>query len=412
MKASRIKLKLLEILILVLPYHYLIFAVVLRNIPILKLWRDLLMIIIILLVCIEKKGKFKVTLSLCVNFLFCLLTIIYIVMSPCSNQAINVARVYILPLLLFHAVQNCDFSDLEIAKLMKKVYVNTWFLCAYGIIQAYVLKSTFLIKLGYGNAENGLGPEFFLSNYAGGFITGGVQRVISTFASANIFAFYLSMVFIIFLFNDTYFPLSRKKKVLFLAIVGVTLVLTFSRSCWLAIAVALIVYARKPIREFLRRAKVYVSIFVVLIIMFIVFNSKIREALMHVVLASFSGTDTSLLSHASSKQDARELIKESPLGLGLGLNGPRALNYGDANLVESSYYLLMFEYGIGGGALYFFDYFYIFFCSLIGRVKDRKREILLTLSLFVILAFLNIPYVQEIECTSLFFVLAGILMAR
>lgn len=359
-----------------------------------------------------RKGKAKATSSLFFDVIFVFFSIIYTFFSLDKIRSINIARVYVIPLLLFHAVQNICLSDDEIGKILKKIFINTWILCLYGIIQAYVFGSDFLIRLGYGTNENGLGAEFFLSNYSGVVLTGGVQRIISTFASANIFAFYLSMVFIIFLFDNKYYLLKTRYRILFLMLVGVTLILTFSRSSWLAIGIALIIYGRKPLKHILYFMRKYIILFAAILIIFIVVNEKIMNSLIHVILSSVSGTDTSMVSHENSKIIARKLLYSNPFGLGLGNNGPRALNYGSANLVESSYYLMMFEYGILGGLLYFHDYFYIFIGAMKRRIKRRKYDFLLTIVVFTLIAFANIPYIQEIECTSLFFIITGILLAQ
>ena len=408
MSVRKCQISLIKILVLLLPYHYLIFAVLLQNYPVLKLWRDLIMMIIIVLgMCSQ-----KIILDLCslIDGIFIVLTIVLIIVSPVPNQAINIARVYIIPLLMFHTVKKMNYKNSEISELLSLVFGNTIILSFYGIFQAYILGGDFLVSLGYGTAENGLGAEFFLSNFAGGVLVGGVQRVVSTFSSANVCSFYFCIVFIIFLFGEKYIRVRKRTRVCFLVLLAATIVLTFSRSCWLAMLIAVLLYARKPLIEVIKKRKGIVIVVVIAITVLVGTNKRIQNSLEHIINSSLSGTDTSLLSHNDSKNAARKKIEKSPYGFGLGINGPRALNYGSSNLVESSYYLMMFEYGIVGGIIYFWDYIYVIMLAVNNKKKNKVRNYLLTMTVFVLIAYINIPYIQEIECTVLYFISVGIVL--
>lgn len=411
MSIRRIQIKLIELLVLLLPYHYLVFAVILREFPILKLWRDIVMIVVVLLDV--PKCKFKLNSSVVVDFIFTLITIIYIFNSPNIIQAIQIARVYILPMFLFHVVQNLEIYEIEIKGLLQKIYTNTIILCVYGLFQALVLGESFLIRLGYGSDQTELGSQFYLSNYSGHILEQSIQRVVSTFSSANICSFYFCIIFIVFMFVKNQLDISKRKYNCFMILVGVTIVFSFSRSSWLALGISIIIFARKEIVKLISKMRTTVIVCCILIIGIFVLVPSIRNSIIHVIMASFSGSDTSIISHFMTINNAKDLIRNNPFGLGLGQNGPRALNYGASNLVESSIYLMVFEYGIIGALVYFYDYIYIFFVSLSKRKCDENMaELNICIVVFVLIAFINIPYVQEIECTAMFYIMSGLVLKK
>lgn len=411
MKIRRFQFILLKILITVMPFHYLLFAIILSDIPFLKLWRDIIIIVIYLLnFTIGKRIRIKFDTSTVIDCLFFVYTLLYIFGARYFKQAANIARVYLLPIFLFHAIRNIDFKEWEINEIFKIFYVNTIIICFYGLFQAFILRDNYLIALGYQTAEDGrLGAEFYLSNYGNSMIGRNIQRVISSFSSANSCGYYLCIIFIIFLFYRDRIGVSKNKYGLFMMLIGITIVLTFSRSSWLGIAIALIIYAGKQIKRFMIEQKNMIILGLGMVIIVIIASSSLKKALVHIIFSSLSGKDTSVMSHYSTINRAFEIIKNNPWGLGLGENGPRALNYGPSNLVESSILLMVFEFGIVGALIYFFNYINIAFNAMIHKRDKNKSRFILCLTSFVLIAFLNIPYIQEIECTSMFFILSGMM---
>ncbi len=405
MSVRRLQVKLLNLLIILLPYHYLIFGVLFAELPGMKLWRDAVIILIWALEIIKNKKVYIDKWEL-IDILFGILTIVYIFFAPYLNQAFNMARVYLIPMLLFHSVRKMELQTHEITNILKKIYNNTIILCLYGIIQAYVLGSNFLIRLGYPvNSFGSLNDSYYLSGYGNVYFGRAIQRVVSTFSSANICGFYLCLVFIIFIYAKNLVGLSKRKYTFFIFFVGATLVLTFSRSTWLALAIALILVGRKQVFDFVKRQYKMIVLMIVIIVVIVIESDGVRSALTHIAISSVSGSDTSMVSHYATISNAFELIKDNPWGLGLGVNGPRALNYGNANLVESAILLIVFDFGILGAILYFMDYIVLIVDSFARKKRSIYSKLCLCTSIFVIIAYLNIPYVQEMECTCLAYVI-------
>ncbi|MBQ5320864.1 MAG: O-antigen ligase family protein [Oscillospiraceae bacterium] len=409
MNLRKIEIILLGILVVMLPCHYMLFAVLLKEFSFLKLWRDILVFAIFVIEIIRSKGLKKDN-SLVIASIFLCFCVVYIFLAPNIFKAINITRVYLIPLIIFQAVKNLEFKEEELRGFLKAVMISVAVYCIYGIFQAYVLGPTFLIQIGYDSKDGVLSSSYFLSNYGNSLVGRDVQRVVSTFSAANICAFYLSSIFIVFLTFREKLKVRRIVYNGFMFLVFITIFLTFSRSSWLAVAIAIIVFNFKSFWTFISSVWKQLSVMIVFALIALIFMPSLQNAIVHIFKSSFSGEDTSVISHQTTIQEAIKMIAKNPiLGLGLGENGPRALNYGASNLVESSFYLMIFEYGIFGAVLYFCNYLYVVIKSITHRKYSKEWALsAVCLIAFTMLAFLNIPYVQEIECTAIVFVFLGI----
>jgi len=395
-----------------MPYHYLVFAVLLANVPVLKLWRDVLLVAVLVLEIMRSDGV-KRDSALVSDIVFIFLSIVYIFLAPSTFKALNITRVYLLPILVFHVVKNLALTEQEIQSFLKKLMVSTVILCVYGIVQAFLLGPDFLVMLGYSNNDGVLSHTYFLSNYGGNVLGRTVQRVVSTFSSANVCAFYLCCVLIVYLSARKQIKISKVAYYSFMFLVFATIVLTFSRSSWLALAIAVLLTNAAPLWAFVRKGWKPIACLAVAALIVVIGSESLQKALIHIINSSLSGSDTSVVNHFSTIEMAITKVSASPFGLGLGENGPRALNYGPANLVESSYFLMAFEYGIIGAVLYFYDYVFMMIYALKNRRHAKQLcAVCLCLAVFALIAYFNIPYVQEIECTGFICIVFGLLYAQ
>ena len=401
MKVRKLELRLLEALLFFLPFHFLIFAVVLKQVPVLKLWRDAIMLAVVGLE-LYRSRSIKKDAALIADLVFALLAAVYVVIAPAFMQAANIARVYLLPLLLFHAVKRIAPTREELQSMLKLVMVSATVCCLYGLLQAYVLGPEFLIKLGYATKNGMLSHTYYLSNYNGTNIGRAVQRVVGPFSAPNVFAFYLSCVLIVFLTAGKHLKVRPVIYYGFMFLVFGTIVLTFSRSCWLAVMVSVLLLNYRQLWQFIKNGWKPIAVLVALVAVVILCYADLRTALLHVIKSSFSGSDTSVGNHFATLEKGIATVKEHFWGLGLGKNGPRALNYGKSNLVESSYLLMMFEFGVLGGILYFFDYAYMAVKAVRGyRINRDAASLALCMIGFALIAYFNIPFVQEMECAGI-----------
>lgn len=409
MDIRKLQIRLLNLLLFFLPFHYVIFAVLLADISVLKLWRDALMLLIIALEVV-RSGGVKKDSALVVDLIFVIITVLFAILAPSLSKALNIARVYLLPILTFHAVKNICMDRQEFQSLLKTIMVSVTICCLYGLVQAYILGADFLVKLGYSNTNGVLSHTYYLSNYNGSAIGRSVQRVVSTFSAPNICAFYLCCVLILFLSVKKYLSMRPIVYYSFVFLVLITIVLTFSRSCWLALFISVLLVNIRQLWAFIRKGWVPIVLALAAVVIVLIGSESLRNALIHIINSSFSGSDTSVNNHFSTIYKAIDLVTANFWGLGLGENGPRAINYGAANLVESSYFLMMFEYGIIFGIVYFFDYLFMGWKALVRWRSTRPLSSLTAcLVIFALVAYFNIPFVQEIECTGLILIILGLI---
>lgn len=409
MNIESVQKRIIMLLLGILPYHYFLFSVLFKRIGFLTIYRDLLIVVLLVLSVIKYTfGSKKISLKQ--NYMPIIVLVIFgvfIFKSQNLVQALTISRVYFGPIVLLMCTMALNFTEKEMGIIRKINLTNAIVICIYGVFQAYCLGADYLIKLGYGKGDSDeLGASLYLSNSSGSILGRSIQRVISTFSAANMCAFYLCciLIFLYFYNEDRFFPIcsNNKKKIIQLVIISITILLTFSRSCWLGLGVAYLfhLYKRKKLSfKTIKYVLLIIALFVVAMV--VARDNPLVKGISHIILSSFSGSDTSIMSHAESIESALVTINDNPFGVGLGKSGPRAVEYGDINLVESSYLLMCFEIGIVGSILYFFIFLRIF---IKNQAKNYGQCILI---LFALICFINIPYIQEYECMAVFAILIG-----
>ena len=281
-------------------------------------------------------------------------------------SGVYIIRVYILPILLFFLVKNNENMTVEnVKKILKVVFIFYTILSVWGIFQAYVLGDTFLLDIGYPTKYKGRLRNSF---YFGGF--GNMQRVVSTFANANVFACVLGFIIIVSFLNIKDLLDVKRKKTCFLFIVG-AFFLTFSRSNWLSMIVILLILAiyRKGM------AKKIGMVFASIVIVGLIFG-KISGVDLYSVVTEYLQSTITLEDDSASGRfevwgEAIEELKDNPLGIGLGKVGARsAYLTGDVVLpCESSYLAVSLDTGIQGALLYFAA-----ITSVIINMKQKMKK--------------------------------------
>ena len=110
-KLEQIQKYLLLSLLIILPYHYLVICVLLQNIGILKIWKELIIFVIFIIALYKeflrkKIFKFNRTDKLIIVFLIILILNILFGRSKII-EGISAARVYFFPLMLFYSICRC-----------------------------------------------------------------------------------------------------------------------------------------------------------------------------------------------------------------------------------------------------------------------------------------------------------------
>lgn len=389
--------KFILLMVILMPIHNMVFATLIHG-TIDNIWRDVLLIICIAISLLANNGRFslgKLGVPILLSWIVCL---IYMFSSDRPDVATNLARTYIMPTIIYFIIINSGANNKYI-NLIENIFVYVAVvLSIFGVFQAFVLGDSFLVKIGYSSLDGHLASNsFYISHFYG------IQRTASTFASPNICGVYFGMAILILSTNFG----KIKQSTLFMFILVLGLVTTFSRSAILGTVVALAVYHRRKLVR-LRIKLRYVFILPIIIVIVILIDSIILNGLIaNMIFSSFSSTagmtDSSAIKHVSDLWEPIEEILANPWGLGFGHNGPIvAGQYTDVNLVESSIYLLMYDFGILGGVIFLLPYLNGLFHALGRNNLIYKGGTICILDLFTYLLLPNVETYELLFFTFLF----------
>jgi len=364
---------------------------------IMSLWKEFLLGIILFIaglkISIDKKRPvFKILTLDKVILSFGVLFLIYFVFFGGSlAQKIAGLRYDLEFFLIYFLARFFNFDNKQLKSFFKIFLLSSVPVVTFGLLQI-VLSPSFLISFGYSPTlseymKTGIIPTYDAINPS----LPNLYRVQSTFPGALQFSSYLLVVAS---FGISTF-LIKKDKYKFYALVLFVLSLvaisvTYTRSAWLgilaAIFVVLLVYVRR---------KMYVILPSLLFILagsffiFSFFNFKpIQTLLLHGEIRDNTVVG-STESHQNALSESIGLIKNNPLGRGIGAAGPASKLSEEVIISESSYLQIVLEVGILGLVLFIlvvsalFKYLYTIF-------KKAKDSINKSLSLGLIGALLGI----------------------
>ncbi len=412
---DRTKKKMLMILVLLLPYHFQIISILLSDIKVIKLWKEVfigVLLIITLIQIVKGDIQYKLTLFEKLTVAFIVLNILYVCFSGSPYRALYVSRIYFVPMLLIPVIKTTNITKDDIKKTLNLVMGSTILICIWGQLQAYILKDGFLVKLGYGTQRVNHGlrlkNEFYV--FGGGYM----QRVTGTFAAPNTCGMYLAFLIVVLVFISALVGLNERYKNITLLISGITLIMTFSRTSWIACLAGIGIYFYKNIKntdksKLLKWTGVILCAGVVVMAAdYFVIRTGITSALVSLVTNTLTGRDSSMTGHLISWKESVVKVIKHPFGTGIGHNGPRALLfYKYPNLTESSYFLIMYEVGILGAVLYFSAFVRAALDNLKIYRKTRKKEVLCIFAVIIMLGlcYLTLPYVQDFELLVMFYLI-------
>ena len=140
----------------ILPYHYFLFSVLFKRIGFLTIYRDLLIVVLLVLSVIKYTfGSKKISLKQ--NYMPIIVLVIFgvfIFKSQNLVQALTISRVYFGPIVLLMCTMAINFTEKEMGIIRKINLTNAIVICIYGVFQAYCLGADYLIKLGYGKGDS------------------------------------------------------------------------------------------------------------------------------------------------------------------------------------------------------------------------------------------------------------------
>lgn len=396
--------KILYLLILLMPLHYYFSEILLKHSSVDNLWRDGLILGACVLLSTKKtKSKFMGRIILFNLFII----VIYASFSISEVNTFNIARTYIVPSLMYFIASKIEFDSIQLQKILKMIIYVGVGIALYGFVQAFFLGDDLLIKLGYPSYGGFLAGS---SYYIGGFW--GHQRVVGTFISPNICGVYLSIVLLVLLFSSVI--KKGMKYYIYLSIVSVGLIGTFSRSAILAFFVAAFLWFfilnRKLDIKILFKVFIFsmISVLLITFIDLVFLNNLFTNMIFSSISGATSVSDTSIIKHIEDLYHPLAVIAGHPFGLGFGNSGPMALAYlDDATTVESSIYLIMYDIGIVGGVLYLLPYILLLKRTIMNH-NANKFYLPGLISCCIFTTYIVLPNIQTYEVLFYFYLFLGL----
>lgn len=395
------------ILLLYMPFHYYICECLFSETKIDNMIRDV--VIVIMFVIILYKSKLKIGRHDMFVVMNCIIITIFAVCSFIKNgypATFNILRTYIIPQLIFIVCSRLKITYEQYRNLNNIIVVELALIAIYGVFQAFILGDKFLINMGYpSNGYSLSGYSYYISGFFGN------QRSVGTFISPNICGVLLIIAICVYSYSNV-ICIKRKKIVIFC--LGIGLIATFSRSAIIGLLLSIMVITlisgnKVKVTKRILTIGITSVIFAIIIIIYVdshYFGGVFFDMIIRSLTSVFNKSDPSAKAHVSDLLEPISKILNHPLGLGFGNNGPMALDVSDsANIVESSFYLMIYELGIVLGMLFFVPYF----CVIIDTFRNKKYRNYLpaAISIAVCFTYVLLPNVQTYEILFYSFMYMG-----
>ena len=207
MKYKKIYENLTLCLLVVLPINYMVFNILLKGIPLVKYFKDMLMLLLFLLFAVSNP-KIKKKDFLGVGIIFTIIAVILLKTLASRNlmDSLYALRLYMMPLLLYLIYAMNPLSKLQTYKIVRVLFYLSILMALWGIFQSFVLGDEFLINLNYKGESGRLSSGFYISGFRG------IQRVTSTFPAPNAFALFSNFMIFIFLSTKSVLNVSNRCK--------------------------------------------------------------------------------------------------------------------------------------------------------------------------------------------------------
>lgn len=289
-----------------------------------------------------------------------LLSAAYILVAATTGIGVFGFRNYFEPLAIFFIARLMPFSRRELTHLLTLLAATAAVVALFGIYQALFIDFPTMVSMGYLDEFGNL-PFAFKTALQDGQPR---PRAISTVTGPNQLAIYLNL----FILLTGYALLRLRRRApgrqlllgLLLAIYGACLLLTYSRGGLLALVVsllgtaAIVVYERgirRTWRELVHNRWLQAGFLMALIL---AAAGLVVSGFARRIWRGVTGQDPAALGHLTSLNDALDFVVGNPLGVGMGMAGPRALRFWeDAQILhtESTYFQFGMEAGLLGMAL-------------------------------------------------------------
>ena len=409
---NEMRINILKFILVLMPLHVLIFNLV--NFQPLTLWRDILILFLVLGVVFRRIKQEKYIVIVIMRTIICLFfAVIFHDSSMSASIWINVLRVYLFPALIIIVLGSSKISHEHVRKMCRLYVIEAFFISVFGIFQMFVIGRSYLQLIGVGQSSV--------------LLADGTQRNISVFESANVLAIYLVFAIILLIQCKNIIKKKRNKWIVMLGLLA-GLVLTYSMSAFLVLAILAVIKVSTSDYSHLSSSKMLKFFLVIVIgflaaLIFILSNPEILillkmqlEEKITDIISTLTGTNT--ISTSSAAIHYRDFIEGFQL-LGKNLNGlgfakesfmvsDKVFNRALVGLKESSYLTIMYDFGVFVGIIYLLPYIFLL-VSWKNKENTRGRETAKFISMTVVISYLFLPVIQSYELTFFTFFFIGLL---
>lgn len=263
----------------------------------------------------------------------------------------------------------------------KWIHRTMWFLVSagvsvalIGILQVLIFPSDLFANFGY-NKETTIAPTVLIDDDPN------LPRAFATLRGPNDFGAYLILPILIVIAFARRMPLWVFGTTL--GLLGIALLLSSSRSAWLGLVAALVVYASYTLTKKISKMAV-VGVIVSLLLMssgvFIVAQQVpiLRQAIFHSSPSDPTLTEGSTDQHIDATVDGVVRVVDQPLGCGTGCAGPASYYGNDPKISENYFVQIAEEVGVLGLLLFLTILGLVFYSLHTSSQLPRLSKLLLS----------------------------------
>jgi hypothetical protein len=319
-----------------------------------------LLVLNLVIFLFSRKNK-ALSKSQMIAILLLLLSFFSIVfLSKTIGRGLEGFRFMMLPLVIYLTVSLADL-DASKQKIIIRVYLAIATIMAIWSIAERFFPTDYFVKWGIlGSQESWYGSHTVV----------GVKQGVALFGSPNLLAGYLLPAFFL-LISGIKFSKLRLSTVMISLILSLAILLSFSRSAFLGLVIALFLLITTVVKNHRQLLILFLMSLVLVSALFLGYSKggrQVKDIFTH---------GASQETHASSlkisidelKNRYQKDFKTFVFGSGLGSAGPSAMKYGDGIVSESWYFQVLLEVGLVGLLLWLSFFFYSM--KKFWRAKER-----------------------------------------
>lgn len=398
------------------------------RVTMLSLWKEALIVLlfaVLLAQHIRGQRRMRWRLYYVDLWLLALLALsgVYVLMTPELGIGVFGLRNYLEPLALLLLARLLPYSRRDLKNLLVALALVAAVVAAFGIYQAEFIDFPTMVSMGYVD-ESGRLPFAFrtaLQDFTPR------PRAISTVTGPNQLAIYLQFFLLLAAFALVYGRKPGRRLLLsgLLLLYIICWMLTYSRGGLLAMGTSLmtwgliVLYDRGVKRTWqeLRRNPLLLGGLIALAGLATV--GLVAVGFVRRIVRGITGQDPAALGHINSLLDGSSFIAENPLGMGIGMVGPRARRFMEEFQIghaESTYLQFGMETGVLGLILLLITLFSL--VATLWRLRERQRrrgdlfaqrltELIFIIWVGTLVVFMVTPLLQNMLVAGYLWLLAG-----